>query len=151
MSRAGIQCVGGGVTVADAMLHAPKVCGSATTVAQAREIFEDDHVHAVLVVDGGRLLAVVERPDISSMSPQVPAWLSGRLQGRVVRPDADLDAAWSVMTANQRRRLAVIDDQGMLRGLLCLKRTGLGFCSDADVEARASERRANATALRADR
>lgn len=48
------------------------------------------------------------------------------------------------MTARSRR-LAVIDDHGMLLGLLCLKRTGLGFCSDTDVQARADERRNPAT------
>ena len=37
------------------------------------------------------------------------------------------------------RRLAVVDDDGDLLGLLCLKRTLDGFCSDADVRARALE------------
>ena len=37
-------------------------------------------------------------------------------------------------------RLAVIDEECRLLGLLCLKRTRLGFCSDADVQARAAER-----------
>ncbi len=34
------------------------------------------------------------------------------------------------------RRLAVVDDNGLLMGLLCLKRKLTGFCSDADVAAR---------------
>lgn len=49
--------------------------------------------------------------------------------------------AWRAMTTYGRRRRAVIDDRGLLLGLLCLKHTGLGFCSDADVRARADERR----------
>jgi CBS domain-containing protein len=127
-------------TVADAMIRFPKVCGLQTTTAQVREQFRDDHVHAVLVVDNGRLVAVVERPDIGTAPPELPAHLLGRLPGRVTTPDADLDATRHAMTA-RRRRLAVIDDRGILLGLLCLKRTGLGFCSDADVQARADERR----------
>jgi hypothetical protein len=31
------------------------------------------------------------------------------------------------------RRLAVVGDRGELRGLLCLKAHGRGFCADADV------------------
>jgi CBS domain-containing protein len=131
-------------TVADAMIRSPKVCGPETTVAQAREQFRDDHVHAVLVVDNGRLVAVVERSDLSTAAPELPAHLLGRLRGRVSRPDADLDAVRRAMTACQRR-LAVVDDGGTLLGLLCLKRTGAGFCSDADVQARADDRRASAT------
>jgi CBS domain-containing protein len=72
-------------TVADAMIHAPKLCTPTTTVAHVREILRDDHVHAVLIVDHRQTLL----------------------------------------------------------GLLCLKRTGLGFCSDTDIEARATERHAN--------
>lgn len=38
------------------------------------------------------------------------------------------------------RRLAVVDEAGRLEGLLCLKRTATGFCSDRDVASRARER-----------
>ena len=135
---------GNRATVADAMIRSPRVCGPETTAAQAAEQFRDDHVHAVLVVDNGRLVAVVERPDLTAAPPDLPARLLGRLRDRVTRPDADLDATRRTMSA-RRRRLAVIDDDGMLLGLLCLKRTGLGFCSDTDVQARADERRNLAT------
>jgi hypothetical protein len=40
------------------------------------------------------------------------------------------------MLAAGLRRLAVVDGQGSLLGLLCLKRHLGGFCSDADVAAR---------------
>jgi len=131
---------GSGATVADAMIRYPKICGPETTVAQVREQFRDDHVHAVLVVDNGKLVAVVERPDISAAPPDLPARLLGKLGDRVTKPDADLEATRHTMV-ERRRRLAVIDDNGLLLGLLCLKRSGLGFCSDADVQARADERR----------
>jgi hypothetical protein len=35
-----------------------------------------------------------------------------------------------------RRRLAVTSEDGRLLGLLCLKASGRGFCSDEDVAAR---------------
>jgi hypothetical protein len=38
------------------------------------------------------------------------------------------------------RRLAVIDHDGTLLGLMCLKRSRTGFCSDEDVASRAQSR-----------
>jgi CBS domain-containing protein len=127
--------------VDDAMIRFPRISGPATTVAEVRELFRDDHLHAVLVADEGQLVSVVERPDISAAPPDAPARWSGRLRDRTTGPNADLEATRRAMTARQRRRLAVIDDHGKLLGLLCLNRTGRGFCSDADVQARADERR----------
>lgn len=127
-------------SVAEHMVRAPKLCGPATTVGDVRELFHDDHVHAALIVADGTLLAVVERPDINSAPPDLPARQAGRLHERVVDPGADLDATWRAMTASGRRRLAVIDERHVLLGLLCLKRTGRGFCSDNDVQERANAR-----------
>lgn len=127
-------------TVAEAMVRAPKTHNAALTVAQAREILADEHVHAVLVVDRGRLLAVVERDDLTAAAGEGLARHRGRLGGRVVGPEADLGAVREAMTGG-RRRLAVVDERVRLLGLLCLKRRGRGFCSDADVAARAAARR----------
>lgn len=129
-------------TVAEAMIHVPKTSPGAATVADVRETFRDDHVHCVLIVERGRLLAVVERPDIEQAHPAALASTTGELRDRVIGPEDDLATAWHLMTSAQRRRLAVVDDHGVLLGLLCLKRTGLGFCSDDDVRARAIERAA---------
>ena len=41
------------------------------------------------------------------------------------------------MTATGRRRAAVTSADGQLLGLLCLKASQAGFCSDQDVRARA--------------
>lgn len=127
-----------GTSVSDAMIRCPKLLGPTATVAQVREFFRDDHVHVALLVDRGKLLAVVERSDlIDAPSASSPAVTVGRLHGRVTGPDADLAAACERMRALGRRRLAVIDSRGNCLGLLCLKRSGLGFCSDDDVRARA--------------
>jgi CBS-domain-containing membrane protein len=123
-------------TVADAMVRAPKTHGADATVADAREAFRDEHVHAVLVVADGRLLGVVDREDLHGAAAQEALGGHGRLAGRSVGPGVDLDAALRHMRRHRRRRLAVIDDGDRLLGLLCLKRTGTGFCSDADVSAR---------------
>lgn len=134
------RSVSRGARVADAMLHSPKMLGPATTIGQAREFFGDEHVHAALIVDRGRLLAVVEPLDlVGDLSASSTALTVGCLRGRVTTPDADLAAAWEEMASLGRRRLAVVDGCGNLLGLLCLKRSGLGFCSDTDVRARAED------------
>jgi hypothetical protein len=40
------------------------------------------------------------------------------------------------MTQTAQRRAAVVDDSGRLLGLLCMKKTGTGFCSDQDIRQR---------------
>jgi hypothetical protein len=130
-----------GTAVTTAMIRSPKVCGTGTTVGQARDHLLDDHVHALLiVVDGGVLVAVVERTDLAGEPAHHPVWPLGRLTGRVVGVGADLAAVTQQMAAQDRRRVAVVDDRGRLLGLLCRKRSGQGFCSDAGVEARAAAR-----------
>lgn len=129
-----------GPVVADAMIRRPKLCGAATTVGQARVRLENDHVHALLVVDDGLLVAVVERDDLAGTPDGTPAWLVGHLDGRCVRPGDDLDAVTATMAGGGRRRYAVVDDAGQLVGLLCRKRSGRGYCSDDGVAARAAER-----------
>lgn len=131
-------------TVADAMIHAPKVCGLATSLAQLHELFRDDHIHAALIVEHGALQAVVERTDLDPRAPlDSPAHAVGYLTGRVTPPDADLAATWETMRAFGRRRLAVIDRDRRLLGLLCLKRNERGFCADTDVRARSEESSSN--------
>ena len=118
-----------------AVVHGPR-----TTPAELRAFFGSDHVHSALIVDRGRLLAVVDRGDLGSTGDARVVDM-GRLEGRVVRPDADLEETRRSMLVARRRRLAVITGDGTLAGLLCLKRTAAGFCSDSDVQARADERR----------
>lgn len=62
------------------------------------------------------------------------------LTGRTVAPEAELAPVHARMVANGQRRLAVVDATGHLLGLLCLKRTLAGFCSDRDVASRATQR-----------
>ena len=120
------------------MLRCVKIHGQATTAAELRALFTDDHVHCALLADAGRLVAVVDRDDLRPGPGDAPAAGYGTLEGRVVHPGADLEATRLSMLQQGRRRLAVIDQDGMLLGLLCLKRSSQGFCADSDVQARRS-------------
>lgn len=127
----------GEATVADAMVRRPKLLPATATGRDVRDLFGDDHVHAALVVDGDRLLTVIEPHEVGA-SGDGPARAMGTLRGRTVAPDADLWETWVWMIGNRCRRLAVVED-GRCVGLLCLKRTSRGFCCDAGVHARARQ------------
>ncbi len=124
-------------TVADAMITNVKLSNAATTVRELRGLFHDEHVHAAVIVEDGVLLAVVDRVDVegNERDDAVAVYL-GCQQARVVAPDVDLEEARQFLLASGRRRLAVVADDGRFRGLLCLKRTRKGFCSNRDVRAR---------------
>ncbi|MFZ2012666.1 MAG: CBS domain-containing protein [Nocardioides sp.] len=138
-----------GRNVGDVMLHAPQVIAPTATVADLHAFFGDDHLHAALVVDAsGRLLTVVERADLRGHGPAEAATDLGRLADRTLAVETDLPEAWLLMRRSGRRRLAVVDPHThLLLGLLCLRRSGLGFCTDAGV----AERRAARDLGRADR
>jgi hypothetical protein len=128
-------------TAADAMLTIPARHPLAVTVREVRDFFDDSHVHAVLIVSpAGYLAAVVERNDIAGgRAPDAAAAPLGRLAGRTVPAGASLAEVQRAMRASGRRRAAVTSDNGRLLGLLCLKASQAGFCSDQDVRARAEE------------
>ena len=126
------------MTVGDVMVRRPKLLPDDVSVADVRRLLADDHVHLALVVGSGRtLVAAIERADLESGVDDVAsAAAQGSLSGRTIAPATPVRDAAARMAASGRRRLAVVDEQGVLLGLLCLKRSGLGFCSDADVERR---------------
>ena len=119
------------------MVARPTLHGRSATVGELRAFFLDDHVHIALLVDDAKLVAAVERADLASeLGDATPARRVGRLNGRVVPADALLADVLDAMRSSGRRRFAVTGADGELLGLLCLKATGLGFCSDGDVAGR---------------
>jgi CBS domain-containing protein len=136
-----------GLTVKDVMVTAPATMRPTATVADARAFFEDDHVHMALITTRGRLLGTLVRADLADLDDDaVPALSRSRLHGRSVALDEPAEDVRVRLIAHGQRRLAVVDDAGVLAGLLCLKRKLTGFCTDADVGVRATERAAAPTA-----
>ena len=127
---------------ADLMVRHPKALHARSTLSDASAFFADDHVHMALVVGaGGRLLTTVERADLpDGTAASTPLTSIGRLEGRTVPLDLPMVEVMDILQRAGGRRLAVIDRQGRLHGLLCLKRRGTGFCSDAGIASRAAAR-----------
>ena len=126
-------------TAAEVMLTTPARHPLSATVGEIRDFFRDDHVHAALIVGpAGYLEAVVEREDIAECQAlDAAAAPLGRLAGRTVPAVASLAEVHRAMTTTGRRRTAVTSADSRLLGLLCLKASRAGFCSDQDVRARA--------------
>lgn len=122
------------------MVASPKTLSASATVADARAQLSS-HVHVALIVDAtGRLLTVVDRGDLEGADSGALAAGLGALESRVVAPDADAEQVRLTLRAAGLRRVAVVDSDGLLLGLMCLKRHGGGFCTDEGVAARAAER-----------
>jgi predicted transcriptional regulator len=119
------------------MVTRPTVHATSTTVGQLRAFFADDHVHIALLVQGDELVGTVERGDITcEVDDATPAARIAKLDGRTIDARATEADALTTMRRGGRRRLAVTDGDARLLGLLCLKASGRGFCSDDDVGAR---------------
>jgi hypothetical protein len=131
-----------GGRVADAMVTCAKTHGPRSGLAAIRAFFEDEHVHMALIVAAdGRLVTTIERPDLrAATSDSAPVVKLGTLDGRTARPADPLGAATAALLREGRRRLAVVDASGLLRGLLCLKKDGTGYCSDEGIRERALTR-----------
>lgn len=132
----------GGVpgAVADAMVTRPWTHGTDLDVAAAHEAFTDAHVHMLLLTEDGVLHGTLLREDLDArLDPRAPALGVATLAGRTTAPDTSLTDAVEAMRRRGTRRLAVVDADRRLLGLLCLKKTLDGFCSDADVRSRALE------------
>ncbi len=123
------------------MVTIPKTLSRRVSVHAVREAFEDDHVHMLLLTEGRVLLGTLVRSDIPApCDMDEPALRFARLENRTVAPDVSVADVHALLRATGLRRLAVVDDEGVLLGLVCLKRDGSGFCSDAGVLARQAER-----------
>jgi CBS domain-containing protein len=130
------------LTVAEAMVVGPAVHPPTATAGELRAFFEDEHVHMALLVEDGTLVGAVERADLgAAVHDETLAGEIATLDGRTIAPDAGLAAALAQLRLAGRRRLAVTEG-GSLLGLLYLKASGDGFCSDADVGHRGTERAA---------
>jgi CBS domain-containing protein len=130
-------------TVGDLVVRLPKTLGPAATVEEAWAAFEDDHVHLLLITEGGRLLGTLTRADLADLADFVdgsePALRHAVLEDRTLPPALPAEEARQLLIERGERRRAVVDGDGRLLGLLCLKRRLTGYCSDDDVAARAAD------------
>ncbi|BDH58513.1 hypothetical protein MTP03_34520 [Tsukamurella sp. PLM1] len=123
-------------TVNDVMLRRPTVHPADVTIGAARAALEAaPKLHLLLLIRDGRVIGTLDRGDLSdpALAGDSPALALAELDGRTVAPDVPAERLRKDMLATGIRRLAVVDDEMRLLGLLCLKSSGTGFCSDDGV------------------
>jgi hypothetical protein len=131
--------------VGDVMLRHPKVLDARATLDEARAALTDDHVQMVLLSQGSTLvgtLVCADLPPLIQGSDQGsgPALPWSTLRNRTVPSATSADAARELLIERGLRRLAVVNHDSTLLGLMCFKRSRTGFCSDEDVASRAQSR-----------
>ena len=126
--------------VREVMISHPKTLPSSATAGRVRAAFANDHVHVMLLTEGQALKGTVIREDLIGVPDDAPALAASTLDGRIISPDASMQQAHQLLAETSARRLAVIDADGGLLGLLCLKRRRTGYCSEADLASRSRER-----------
>lgn len=127
-----------GQTVESVMVRVPVLHAPGLTVGEARTALSDPHRHLLLLVRGGSLVGTISRDDLlHAEDAAAPALDLATLSGRTVPPGACLAGTLRWMRTTSTRRLAVVDSGGDLLGLLCLKASGAGFCSDEGIRSRA--------------
>ena len=124
-------------TVGDAMLRHPTVHPAELTVREARSAFAvSAKLRVLLLVRDHLLVSMVAREDLSGTEdPSTAVADVGTLEDRCVAAHAPLEETFDAMIRSGRRRIAVVEPDGTLLGLLCLKRSQSGFCTDKGVAA----------------
>ena len=122
-----------GPTVRDAMLLEPRATPADTPLARVRETFANPHVHLVLVVGAdGRFAGTLTRDDLPPDAPDdAPIGDFVRPDAPRIDPGAPVARAVELLEAEDATRLPVVDEEGVLRGLVCWDRAGARFCVDA--------------------
>ncbi|MDR7254486.1 CBS domain-containing protein [Nocardioides sp. BE266] len=122
----------------DVMVTHPKSLPADASIDDVRAALADDHVHMILLTHGDKLCGTLTRSDATDVPGDHRALVYSVLSGRTVSPDAPVAAVRAFLVQAEQRRLAVVDAELTLLGLVCLKRSGSGFCSDVDVASRAA-------------
>jgi len=120
-----------GPHVEDVMLREPRAVAPETTVAEARETFENPRVRLLLVARGDEFLGAVTREAIGADTAGETTLdrLAGD-DGTLVRPEDTVGRAVELLEAEQTDRLPVVTAEGRLVGLVCFNRKHGHFCVD---------------------
>ena len=117
-------------TVAEVMISRPKTLPATATVADARRMFENPSVRTALVADHGRYAGELTRADLEGLDDAAPISAAASTPAGTAAKDDTVAAALERMDAAGTDRLAVVDPDGTLRGLVCLSRSHGHLCTD---------------------
>jgi CBS domain-containing protein len=132
MPTRNIPLAAAGPRVEDVMLREPRTVAPDTTVAEAREAFENPRVRLLLVARGDAFLGAVTRETIGDeLAGGVTLDALAKDDGAIVAPADPVDRAVELLELKQTDRLPVVTDDRTLVGLVCFNRRHGHFCVDA--------------------
>jgi CBS domain-containing protein len=118
---------GSEMKVRDVMVKNVKFCSPETNLAAVAEKLWKDGCGTLPVVENGRVLGIITDRDIcialgtrNQKAAEVSVKDVSLAKLFCCTPGDDIHAALQTMRAQKVRRLPVIDDNGMLQGILCL-------------------------------
>jgi CBS domain-containing protein len=113
------------LTAADVMTEAPRTCSRFSTVLEAVLLFKDANCGIVPVVDGGKPIGVLTDRDVAlalgDYKQALPATPVGDVMTQgvaTITQDSALPAVVHMLTDQGLRRLLVVDDAGVLVGII---------------------------------
>jgi CBS domain-containing protein len=121
-----------GPRVEDVMLRGPRTYTPETTVAEAREVFENPRVRLLLLARGDTFAGAVARESVGDeLADDMPLGELAARDGWQVLPGDPVARAVELLDAEQADRLPVVAGDGRLVGLVCFNRRHGHFCVDA--------------------
>lgn len=131
MAIRNVQLESAGPQVAHVMLRAPRTVAPETTVAQARELFENPRVRLLLVARAGVFLGAIRRESLpgEAAGDQTLDTLE-QADCAMVSPHDAVSRAVELLDAHGTDRLPVVADDGAIVGLVCFNRRRGHFCVD---------------------
>ena len=131
MAIRNVPLASAGPQVADVMLRAPRTVAPETTVAEARELFENPRVRLLLVARAGAFLGAIRRESLPGVgADDQPLDTLERADRAVVSPHDPVVRAVELLDAHGTDRLPVVADDGAIVGLVCFNRRRGHFCVD---------------------
>jgi CBS domain-containing protein len=118
------------LTVGEVMISKPKTLPVTATVADARRLFENQSVRTALLVDEGRYAGELTRADVEGVDDGTSISAVASSPPATVGESDTVAAALERMDTAGTDRLAVVDPEGALRGLVCLSRSHGHLCTD---------------------
>jgi CBS domain-containing protein len=129
MATRNIPVAEAGPSAADVMLREPRAVPPSTTVAEARETFENPRVRLLLVAEGDRFLGAVTREHVEDAD--AADTLDGlAADAALVRPEDPVGRVVELIEADGGDRIPVVAGDGTLVGLVCFNRRHGHFCVD---------------------
>ena len=130
MGTRNIPIAEAGPSVADVMLRDPRTVGPGTTVAEAREQFENPRVRLLLVADGDRFLGAVTREALDDAAAgDAPLGPIAERDGLRVAPGDPVSRAMDEITGRGLDRIPVVEGDAIV-GLICFNSRHGHFCVD---------------------